>query len=136
VNTVDADNGEQPLPVGCVNAVTRVGDTVRQARSPNTTFVHRLLALFQQQHWPGAPRFLGIDDQQREVLRHIDGHVPWQPPHPRDEPSLVRVARLVREFHDLTAGTDLAGDQEVVCHNDLSPKNTVPPRKAPSADAG
>ncbi|MDT5280621.1 MAG: hypothetical protein QOJ20_1816 [Mycobacterium sp.] len=29
------------------------------------------------------------------------------------------------EFHDLTAGTPLAEDQEVVCHNDLSPKNTV-----------
>ncbi|MEU2776398.1 phosphotransferase [Streptomyces sp. NPDC007162] len=39
--------------------------------------------------------------------------------------SLVTVARLVRQFHDLTAGTPLAGDQEVVCHNDLSPRNTV-----------
>jgi aminoglycoside phosphotransferase (APT) family kinase protein len=35
------------------------------------------------------------------------------------------VAQLVRQFHDLTAGTDLAGGQEVVCHNDLSPTNTV-----------
>jgi hypothetical protein len=35
------------------------------------------------------------------------------------------VARLVRALHELTAGTELAGDAEVVCHNDLSPKNTV-----------
>jgi hypothetical protein len=39
--------------------------------------------------------------------------------------SLVTVARLVREFHDLTAGTPLAGDQKVMCHNDLPSKNTV-----------
>jgi len=32
---------------------------------------------------------------------------------------------VVREFHDRTAGTALAGAEEVVCHNDLSPKNTV-----------
>ena len=31
----------------------------------------------------------------------------------------------MREFHDLTAGTPLAAGAEVVCHNDLSPKNTV-----------
>jgi aminoglycoside phosphotransferase (APT) family kinase protein len=30
-----------------------------------------------------------------------------------------------RQFHDLTAGSPLAGDQQVVCHNDLSPRNTV-----------
>ena len=39
--------------------------------------------------------------------------------------SLIAVARLVRQFHDLSAGTTLAGDQETICHNDLSPKNTV-----------
>jgi aminoglycoside phosphotransferase (APT) family kinase protein len=41
------------------------------------------------------------------------------------EASLVRVAELVREFHDLSAGTPLAGDAQVVCHNDLAPNNTV-----------
>jgi hypothetical protein len=69
---------------------------------------------------------LGTDELGREVLSFISGHVAWepaQPPSVTSEASLARVAGLVREFHDLTAGTPLAA--EVVCHNDLSPKNTV-----------
>jgi aminoglycoside phosphotransferase (APT) family kinase protein len=71
---------------------------------------------------------LGIDGQGREILSFLEGHVAWesrQPPEVCSDESLVRVAELVRQFHDLTAGTPLAGGQEVVCHNDLSPKNTV-----------
>src|ERR1700727_3956491 len=73
-------------------------------------------------------RVRGTDGQGREVLSFIDGHVAWepaQPPSVTSDASLAGVARLVREFHDLTAGTALAGGAEVVCHNDLSPKNTV-----------
>ncbi|MER7780452.1 phosphotransferase [Streptomyces sp. NPDC096191] len=69
-----------------------------------------------------------MDDEGREVLSYLEGHVAWEPRQPAavsSDESLATVARLVREFHDLTAGTPLAGDQEVVCHNDLSPKNTV-----------
>ena len=79
--------------------------------------------------WTGAPRFLGIDEHGREVLSWIDGHVPWsgvdEPPSVYDDRAVAGVARLVRELHDLTAGSSLAGDGAVVCHNDLSLKNTV-----------
>ncbi len=105
-----------------MNEVVRVGDTVR--RAPAGEFVHRVLGHLDE--WPGAPRLLGADSRGREVLEFLDGHVAWEPRQPAavtSDASLVRVARLVREFHDLTAG--LAGDEEVVCHNDLSPKNTV-----------
>ncbi|MEU0969288.1 phosphotransferase [Streptomyces sp. NPDC005917] len=117
---------ESSLPGGFVNAVVRVGDTVR--RPASAKFVGDLLRLLEASGWAGAPRYLGVDDEGREVLSYVDGHVAWEPRQPAavsSDESLVTVARLVREFHDLTAGTPLAGDQQVVCHNDLSPKNTV-----------
>jgi aminoglycoside phosphotransferase (APT) family kinase protein len=93
-----------------------------------TEFVGELLRLLESGGWDGAPRYLGVDEQGRDVLGYLEGHVAWEPRQPAavsSDESLAAVARLVREFHDLTAGTVLAGTQEVVCHNDLSPKNTV-----------
>jgi hypothetical protein len=119
---------EVSLPGGHVNAVVRVGDTVRRAPSERGGFVHALLRHLERRGWGGAPRFLGMDEAGREVLGYLDGHVAWEPPQPAEvtsDASLARVAELVRELHDLTAGSSLAGDQEVVCHNDLSPRNTV-----------
>ena len=119
---------EIPLLGGSVSTVVRVGDTVRRRPAARAGFVHGLLDFFQRTGWDGAPRFLGCDEQGREILSFVDGHVAWQPDQPADvtgEASLVRVAELVREFHDLTTGTPLAGDAEVVCHNDLAPNNTV-----------
>jgi hypothetical protein len=115
---------------GFVSGVVRVGDTVRRRPGSHSQpeFVHRLLSAFEGAGWDGAPRFLGIDEQGREVLTFVAGHVAWEPVQPSgvtSEESLARVAVMVREFHDVTAGTDLAGGAEVVCHNDLSPKNTV-----------
>jgi hypothetical protein len=119
---------ELPLPGGFVSSVVRVGDTVRRPWGQRSGFVHELLDLFERAGWPGAPRFLGMDERSREILSFLDGHVAWeprQPPEVSSDQSLGLVARLVRQFHDLTAGTPLAGEHEVVCHNDLSPKNTV-----------
>lgn len=115
---------EYPLPGGAVSGAVRIGDTVRRRPGLRAGFVHELLGFFQRAGWLGAPRFLGFDPQGREVLSFMEGHVAWRA-RVAGEASVVRVAELVREFHDLTAGSPLAGDQEVVCHNDLSPKNTV-----------
>ncbi|HEX3589993.1 MAG TPA: phosphotransferase [Pseudonocardiaceae bacterium] len=116
---------EQRLPGGRVTDPVRVGDTVRRRPGPHSPFVHDLLDHFHRHDWPGAPRVLGADEQGRDVLTYLDGHVPWDACPPPDPASLAAVALLLRECHDLTAGTPLAGDQEVVCHNDLSPANTV-----------
>lgn len=111
-----------------MTAVVRAGGTVRREPAPNSEFVHAVLGWFEQRGWAGAPRFLGTDELGREVLSFIEGHAAWepvQPPSVTSDASLGRVAELVREFHDLTAGTPLAAGREVICHNDLAPKNTV-----------
>ncbi|WP_405407173.1 phosphotransferase [Streptomyces decoyicus] len=119
---------ESSLPGGFINHVVRVGATVRRPASASTEFIGDLLTMFEASGWPGAPRYHGIDEEGREILTYLKGHVAWEPQQPPDvysDESLLRVTQLVREFHDLTAGTELAGSHEVVCHNDLSPKNTI-----------
>jgi tRNA A-37 threonylcarbamoyl transferase component Bud32 len=119
---------EVGLPGGYVTGPVRLGNTVRRRPAARAEFVHRLLQLFEGAAWHGAPRFLGVDEVGREVLSYVDGHAAWEPLQPGEvwsRASLHRVGELVREFHDLTAATDLAGSLEVVCHNDLSPRNTI-----------
>ncbi|MFF7952816.1 phosphotransferase [Streptomyces griseorubiginosus] len=119
---------EVTLGGGAVNEVVRIGDTVRRTPSQRPGFVRELLGLFERAGWPGAPRFLGVDEQGREMFGYLEGRTALTPRErtaARTDEALVEVARLVRAFHDLTHGTALAGDQEVVCHNDLAPKNTV-----------
>jgi len=117
---------EVQLPGGFVSTVTRVGNTVRRGRA--ASYVHELFAYFDRCAWSGAPRHFGTDSRGRDIMEFVDGFVPWEAPaspRVRTSVALSAAARLLRAFHDLTAGTPVAGDQEVVCHNDLSPKNTV-----------
>jgi len=106
--------------------VVRVRDTVRRPAGPNTPFVRRLLEHLDVVGFAAAPRFLGLDERGRETLTFLPGAVPsdcraivWS-----DE-QLTASARLLRRFHDATAGSGLAGAAEVVCHNDFGPWNLV-----------
>ena len=82
---------EYPLRGGSVNTVVRAGDTVR--RRPGGRFVHELLGFFERSGWGGAPRFLGLDEQGREILSFVEGYVPWQEP---GMPGVTAETSLVR----------------------------------------
>ncbi|MDF3147380.1 MULTISPECIES: phosphotransferase [unclassified Streptomyces] len=119
---------ERVLGGGSVNEVVRVGATVRRTSHERSGYVRELLAFFEERGWDGAPRHLGTDERGREVFAYLEGRAAVTPRERAaacTDAALVRVAQLVRHFHDLTHGTSLAGDRDVVCHNDLAPKNTV-----------
>ena len=72
-----------------------------------------------------APRYLGVDEQGREIFSYLEGEVPDELDAGFGDAALEAAARLIRRFHDATAESPLAERLEVVCHNDLSPCNTV-----------
>jgi aminoglycoside phosphotransferase (APT) family kinase protein len=122
-----AASEEIPLPGGYTTAgVVRVGDTVRRPTGPRSPFVHDLLRHLERIGFEGAPRLLGIDERSREILTFVEGEVLHD--HGEYSPSdaqLANAARLIRHFHDATAGSSLAAGAEIVAHNELGPHNTV-----------
>ncbi len=129
---------EAPLR-GTINAVRRVGDTVRRSAGPWTPAVHALLRCLERANFDGAPRVLGIDDEGCEVLTFVEGDVaPAASPAAVPDSVLIEAGRLLRRLHDATEGFALppgvrwhhrgfvsGASRVVVCHNDVAPRNTV-----------
>ncbi|HEY2516207.1 MAG TPA: phosphotransferase [Polyangiaceae bacterium] len=107
------------------DGVVRVGDTVRRPVKASSSFVRSLLALLAERGFEAAPRYLGADEQGREVFTFLRGEVPPDLDSTFTDETLAHAARLIRRYHDATAGSALAAGREVVCHGDLSPCNTV-----------
>jgi Phosphotransferase enzyme family len=131
-------NEEMPLAGGFVTQVVRIGQTVRRKTGPWSPAVHTLLTHLEAVDYPGAPQFQGFDDQGREILTFIEGHVPsGANPDVVTELALEDVGRLMRRLHTVSAEFNLPPElswhfeslsgpaPHVVCHHDLSPKNTV-----------
>ncbi len=120
-------NEHQELPLAggrATEGVVRIGETVRRPIGSHSVFTHALLKRLEEKRIVSVPRFLGVDEKGREILTFIAGEVPhgdimWT------NDQLLKAVRILRAFHDATAGSELAGDQEVVCHNDLGPWNIV-----------
>ena len=92
---------EIPLAGGDVNPVVRVGDTVRRPRGPAA--VRALLEWYERAGFDRAPRFLGFDEQGREVLSFVEGE-PAFPPVPSSDEVVRAIGRLLRRAHDAQEG--------------------------------
>ena len=116
---------EVPLTGGNItNGVVRVGDTVRRPRRESSPFIERLLRHLEGVGFEGAPRWLGVDQQDRDAFSYLPGRVATED-EPFSPPQVTAAATLLRAFHDATRGSALAADQETVCHGDAGPHNMV-----------
>lgn len=118
---------EIPLVGGRVTAgVVRIGSTVRRPISGDRSLAHALLQHLEAVGFEATPRFLGVDEQGREILSFLPGEVPRDLGH-YDDKQIKAAGMLLRRFHDATtsfAPVQAAGAQ-VMCHNDWGPPNCV-----------
>lgn len=112
--------------------IVKIGETVRRLLTKNANFVNQLLQHLEKVGFDGSPKFLGIDESNRQILSYIKGFVPPDLDNWSDK-QLVTAAKLIRNYHDATTSFELKGMEEVICHNDISPCNTVMIEEIPVA---
>lgn len=139
--TLSGVSTDEPLVGGMDPSagVVRVSDTVRRPAGPFSAAVRALLLHLEDVGFEGAPRFLGVDSDGRDVMTYVEGDVPL-PPYPSwalSDAALIDLGRLLRRLHEATATFDRSrvdgwADEwadplggPVVCHNDVFPENTV-----------
>lgn len=123
---------------GGVNEVVRIGGVVRRPAGPWAPLVHDLLRHLRDQGFTGAPRPHRITPDGFEILDYLPGEVSGYPPLPAATTvtALESAARLLRAYHDATAGFAATAPREgwqlpaedpveVLCHGDFAPYNCV-----------
>lgn len=129
---------EVELPQGDVTeGVVRVGDTVRRPHQEQSWAVAGYLDHLESVGFEGSPRFLGLDEQGRDVLTFLPGDVAGDPvPEWAMQDALLEsLGGFVRRLHEASAGftpTEPFPPQsveqdpfELVAHLDITPQNTV-----------
>jgi len=127
---------EVPLEGGNATAVSRRGSTVLREAGPWTPTVHAVLEHARSSGMMDVPEPLGTSVDGREIMSYLPGQVPAypMPSWVWSDSVLVQAARMLRAWHDSTAGFSPMNavwrlpshdPAEVVCHNDFAQYNLV-----------
>jgi hypothetical protein len=115
---------EVPLSGGRItDGVVRIRNSVRRPSKATSPIVRSLLSHLERKGFSAVPRYLGADEQGRDILTYIPGSVgKWQF-YPDETISLA--GRPLRAFHDATVGCESLLGKPVMCHHDPAPNNVV-----------
>ncbi len=114
---------EEKLSGGRVTAsVVKVGDTVHRTPCANSAFVRRALGYLSGKGADFAPRYLGADEQGREVFSFMPGQVPDNIGEFTDE-QCCAAACMIARLHLLACDMPGCTSRQTLCHGDLSPCN-------------
>lgn len=128
---------EEILTGGNVSNVYRSEDTVRRELKSDSNKTHKLLQHLERKGFDYAPKFLGIDDKNREILSFIEGEADNYPlkKYMWSNDVLNEIAKMLRLYHDAVSDFPSLNDWkpmdntpnniEVVCHNDFAIYNII-----------
>jgi Phosphotransferase enzyme family len=136
VSESDQD-GWRVLGGGTMSAVELRGAVVRRSPGRWSSSVRALLRHLEAAGFDPAPRFLGVDEQGRELLSYLPGEVPEPRGWAGDDDALRAAAQLLRRYHDAVrsfrppGGAQWdpffqgSGGADIICHNDFGVYNCV-----------
>lgn len=110
--------------------VIKIDNVVYRPHKPESDFANSFLQFLETQNYPYSQRYLGCDNLGRDKYLYIKGNVPIEIGETKIN-QLCRFMKMVKDFHDISM--IFTKSNKVVCHNDLSPCNTVFVAKQPVA---
>jgi len=118
-------------------SVVKMGNTVRRSMGDASPTTHRILTFLEKQGFRESPKFLGIDDNNREILSYIEGSCNINETAWESESILMSAANLLKNLHEALSHYKPGPSDtwayeypdknrhEIFCHNDFGLYNVV-----------